>query len=169
MTNPNVNATNHSIANTTANQSASGNPICHEWVWFRLEGQSGCSLGPVQMECQSIVLIIHQKLGVMCLPVQQLNHHYVLIEFESEVDVEWVAQKLLRMVWWMGVPCNFQCESGCSLGPAQMECQSIALIIHQELRVMTLSVQWWMGAPCHLECVPCSSEEGLQQFGEGNG
>ena len=24
-----------------------------------------------------------------------------------------------------------------------------------------------MGAPCHLECVPCSDEEGLQQFGGG--
>ena len=44
--NPNINATNHSIANTSTNQDASGCPICHEWVWFRLEGQSGCRLGP---------------------------------------------------------------------------------------------------------------------------
>ena len=64
MTNPNVNATNHSIVNTSTNQGASGCPIHHEWVWFRLEGQSGCSLGPAQTEeCQSIALIIHQELG----------------------------------------------------------------------------------------------------------
>ena len=46
VTNPNVNATNHSIANSSTNQGASGHPICHEWVWFRLEGPSGYTLGP---------------------------------------------------------------------------------------------------------------------------
>ena len=56
--------------------------------------QSSFSLGPVQMECWSIALIIHQKQGVIPLQIQWLNHHDVLIEFDSEVDVEWVAQKL---------------------------------------------------------------------------
>ena len=90
---------------TSTNLGASGHTIHHEWVWFRLEGQSGCSLGPAQMECWSIALIVHQELGVMPLWIQQLNHHDVLIEF----DVEWVVQKLLRMEWWMGAPCNLQC------------------------------------------------------------
>ena len=49
------------------------------------------------MECWSITLIIHQELGVMSLWIQWLNHHDVLIEFDGEVDVELVAQKLLRM------------------------------------------------------------------------
>ena len=40
MINPNVNATNHSIVNTSINKGAGGHPIHHEWVWFRLEGQS---------------------------------------------------------------------------------------------------------------------------------
>ena len=109
MTNPNINATNQSVANTSTNQGASGCPICHAWVWFRLEGQSGCSLGPVQMQCQSVALIIHQELGVMPLQIQWLNHHEVLIEFDSELDVEWAVQKLLRMGWWMGVQCNLKC------------------------------------------------------------
>ena len=97
MTNPNVNATNHSIMNPSTNQGARGHPICHELVWFKLEGQSGCNLGPAQMECQSIALIIHQELGVIPLQIQQLNHYDVLIEFDSEVDVESVVQKLLSM------------------------------------------------------------------------
>ena len=59
----------------------------------------------------------------MPLQIQQLNYHYVLIEFDSKVDVEWVAQKLLRVEWWV--------------------------------------------APCHLKCVPCSDEEGFQQFRGG--
>ena len=46
VTNPNVNATNQSVANTSTNQGASGHPIHHEWVWFRLEGHSGFSLAP---------------------------------------------------------------------------------------------------------------------------
>ena len=50
-TNPNVNTTNHSIVNTSTNQDAGGHPIHHEWLWFRLEGHSGCSLGPAQTEC----------------------------------------------------------------------------------------------------------------------
>ena len=102
MTNPNLNATHHFVVNTNTNQSASGSPIHHDWVWFRLEGHSGCSSGPGQMECWSIALIIQQELGVMPLWIQWLNHHDVLIEFDSEVDVEWVAQKLLRIEWWMG-------------------------------------------------------------------
>ena len=112
------------MASTSTNQGASGCPVCHEWVWFRLEGCSGCGLGPTQMECQSITLIMHQELGVMPLWIQWLNYHDVLIEFDSEVDVGWVAQKLLRM-------------------------------------------EWWMGAPCNLEGVPCSNEQGLQQFRGG--
>ena len=62
--------------------------------------------------------------GSIAFADQQLNHHDILIDFDSEVDVEWVVQKLLRM-------------------------------------------QWWIGAPCNLECVPCSEEEGLQQFRGG--
>ena len=83
VTNPNIDATNHSIANTSTSHS-----IHHKWVWFRLEGQSGCSLGPAQMECWSIALIIHQELGVIPLWIQQLNHQDVLIEFDSEVGGE---------------------------------------------------------------------------------
>ena len=41
--------------------------------------------------------------------IQQLSHHDILIEFNSGVDVEWVVQKLLRMEWLMGAPCNFEC------------------------------------------------------------
>ena len=51
ITNLNVNDTNHSIVNTSNNQGANDHPIHHEWVWFRLEGQSGCSLYPAWMEC----------------------------------------------------------------------------------------------------------------------
>ena len=61
------------------------------------------------MECWSIALVIHPELGVMPLQIQQLNYHDVLILFGSEVDVEWVAQKLLRMEWWMGASCNLEC------------------------------------------------------------
>ena len=90
ITNPNTNATNHSIVSTSINLDA------------RLEGYSGCSLGPAQMECQSITLIVHQELGAMPLWTQWLNYQDVLIEFDGEVDVEGVAQKLLWMGWWMG-------------------------------------------------------------------
>ena len=109
VTNPNINATNQSVANTSTYHGVSGHPIHHEWVWFSLEGWSGCSLGPAQMECQSIALVIHQELGVMPLQIQQLNYHDVLIEFDSEFDVEWVIQKLLRMEWWMGAQCKLEC------------------------------------------------------------
>ena len=102
-----------------------GHPTHHEWLLFGLEGQSGSCLGPTQMECQSIALMVHQELGVMPLRIQQLSHWYMLIKFDSEVDVEWVAQKVLQM-------------------------------------------EWWMEAPCYLECVPCSSNEGLQQFRGGD-
>ena len=68
-TNPNINATNHSIVNTSTNQGASCHPIHPEWVWFRMEGHSGCSLGPAQTECQSIMLIVHQEPGVMPLQI----------------------------------------------------------------------------------------------------
>ena len=101
MTSPNVNATNHSIVNTSTNWGASGYFIHHEWVWFRLEGHFGCSLGSAQIEFWSITLVVHQKLGVIPLWIQQLNYWDVLIEFDGKVDVEWVAQKLLRMEWWM--------------------------------------------------------------------
>ena len=95
MTNPSINATNPFVKtmNTSTNQGASGCPTCHGWVWFWLEGQSGGSLGPAQTECQSIALVMHQELEVMPLRIQQLSYHDVLIEFDSEVDVEWVAQK----------------------------------------------------------------------------
>ena len=33
----------------------------------------------------------------------------MLIEFDSAVDVEWVAQKLLRMEWWMETLCHLEC------------------------------------------------------------
>ena len=42
------------------------------------------------------------------LQMQWSNHHDVLIEFDSKVDVEWVVQKLLRMEQWMGPPCNLE-------------------------------------------------------------
>ena len=45
----------------------------------------------------------------MPLKIQWVNYHDALIEFDSEADVEWVAQKLLRMEWWMGAPCNLEC------------------------------------------------------------
>ena len=38
VTNPNRNATNHSVANTSTNHGVSGCPIHNEWVWFRLDG-----------------------------------------------------------------------------------------------------------------------------------
>ena len=108
-TNPNITNTNQSMTNTSTNQGASDCPTHHEWVWSKLEDHSGCSLGPAQMACQTIALIMHQELGVMPLQIQQLNYHNVLIEFDSEVDVGWVAQKLSRMEWWMGAPCHFEC------------------------------------------------------------
>ena len=86
MTNTNVITTNQSMANTSTNQGASGCPIHHEWVWSRLEGHSGCSLGPAQIDCQSITLIVQQELGVMPLQIQQLNYLNVFIEFDSKVD-----------------------------------------------------------------------------------
>ena len=33
----------------------------------------------------------------------------MLIEFDREVDVEWVTQKLLQMEWWMAAPCHLEC------------------------------------------------------------
>ena len=54
MPNPNINATYHSIVNTSSNHGAGGHPIHHEWLWFRLEGHSGWNLGPAQTEYQSI-------------------------------------------------------------------------------------------------------------------
>ena len=32
----------------------------------------------------------------------------VLIEFDSAMDVERVAQKFLRMEWWIGVLCHLE-------------------------------------------------------------
>ena len=64
-----INVTGHSIVKTSTNQGASG--CCIQW--FRLEGHSGCSLGPAQMECQSIASVVHQELGVMPMWSQQLN------------------------------------------------------------------------------------------------
>ena len=45
----------------------------------------------------------------MPLQNQQLNYQDALIEFDGEVDVQWVAPKLLRMEWWMGGPCHLEC------------------------------------------------------------
>ena len=28
-------------------------------------------------------------------------------------------------------------------------------------------MEWWMGLPCNIECVPCSNEEGLEQYRGG--
>ena len=61
------------------------------------------------MECQLISLLVHQELGMMPLRIQQFSYHDVLIEFDSGIHVEWVAQKLLRMEWWMGTPCHLEC------------------------------------------------------------
>ena len=71
------------------------------------EGKASCNLGLVQTECRSIALIVHEELGVMPLKDQQLSYWDVLIEFDSTIDVEWVAQKLLRM----GAPCHLECIS----------------------------------------------------------
>ena len=43
------------------------------------------------------------------MKVQQLRYQDVLIEFDSAMDVEWVAQKLLRMKQWMGAQCHLEC------------------------------------------------------------
>ena len=126
ITNLNVTTTNQSMVKTSTNQDASGCPINHEWMWFRMKSHSGCSLGPARMEYWSTALVMHQELGGMPLWIKWLNYHNVSIEFDSEVDVGWVAQQLLRM-------------------------------------------EQWMGASCNLKCAPCSDEEGLQQFREGNG
>ena len=69
MINTSVNAANPFVMITSTNQGASGHPTHHEWVWFWLEDQSGGSLGPAQMECQSITLIVPQELGVMPLRI----------------------------------------------------------------------------------------------------
>ena len=129
-TNPNVNATNHSIVNTSTNQGAGGHPIHYEWVWFRLEGHSGFSLGPAQMECWSITLITHQELGVMLLQIQQLNYWDVLIEFNGKVDVEWVAQKPLRMELWMRAPCHLECVP-CSNGEGLLQFRGGERVAHK--------------------------------------
>ena len=60
-------------------------------------GSSWLQLGLAQMECRSIALVVYQELGMMPLRVQQLSYCDVLIEFNSEEDVQWVAQMLLRI------------------------------------------------------------------------
>ena len=80
-------------------------------------------------------------------------------------------------------------QAGCNLVPAQTECTSMTLVVHQELGMLPLKVQqlsyqdaliefdsimdvewvvqkllrmeWWMGALCHLEYIPCSDEDAL--------
>ena len=104
MTNTSINATNPLVMITNTNQGDSGHPTHHELVWFQLEGWSGGSFDPAQMECQSVTLIMHQELEVMLLRIQWLSYHGVLIKFDSKVNMECVAQKLLRMEWWMGGP-----------------------------------------------------------------
>ena len=51
-TNISVNVTNP-LDNGT-NQGACGCLTSHEWVWFWLEGQAGCNLGPAWTECRSL-------------------------------------------------------------------------------------------------------------------
>ena len=106
MTHTSVAATNPFVMATNIHQVNGGHPTHYEWVWFQFEGQSGSSLSPTQMECWSITLMVHQELGVMPLRIQQLSHWNMLIKFDSKVDVEWVAQKLLQMLWWMEAPCH---------------------------------------------------------------
>ena len=96
-TNISVNATNPFTMITSSNQGAGGHPTCHEWVWFQLEGLAGGILGPAHTECQSVALVVYQELGVMSLRIQQFSNQDVLIEFDSEVVVEWVTQKLLQL------------------------------------------------------------------------
>ena len=60
------------------------------------------------MECQSITLMVHQELEMIPLRIQQLSHQGMLIEFDNEVDVQWVAQKLLWKEWWIGAPCHIE-------------------------------------------------------------
>ena len=47
--------------------------------------------------------------GSNAFAIQQLSHCDVMIQFDSEDDVEWVAQNQLRMEWWMGAPCDLEC------------------------------------------------------------
>ena len=61
-----------------------------------------------QPDCRLIALVVHQELGVMPLKVPQLSYQDVLIEFDSTMDVEWAAQKLLGMEWWMGSLCHLE-------------------------------------------------------------
>ena len=106
-TNLNANITNPLI--NGINQIAGGCLTCHEWVWYQLERQAGCNLGLAWTECRYITVVVHQELRVLPLRVQQLSYQDVLIEFDSAVDVEWVAQKLLRMEWWMSAQCYLEC------------------------------------------------------------
>ena len=102
MTIPHVNTTNPSTVNTSTTQGVSGHPIHLEWAWFRLEGHCGCRLGLAWTECWSITLVIHQELGVIPMWIQKLNYQDVLIEFYGKADAEWIAQKFVRMEFWMG-------------------------------------------------------------------
>ena len=106
-TNISANVTNPLINGT--NQGAGGFATYHEWVWFQLEWQAGYNLGPAQTECRLIALVVHQEIGVLPLKVQQLSYQDVLIEFDSIMDVELVAQKWLRMEWWMGALSHLEC------------------------------------------------------------
>ena len=65
--------------------------------------------GQPKTECRLITLVVQQELGALPKKVQQLSYQDVLIEFDNAVDVEWVAQKLLSMEWWMGALCHLEC------------------------------------------------------------
>ena len=80
MANTSTVAANPLTTFTSTNQGTGGQLTHHEWVWFQLESQAGGSLVPAHMQCQSIALVVHQKLGVMPLRIQQLNYWDVLIK-----------------------------------------------------------------------------------------
>ena len=46
---------------------------------------------------------------VVTNPNVNATNHDVLIEFDSEVDVEWVVHRLLRIEWCMEVQCDLEC------------------------------------------------------------
>ena len=100
ITNPLVNG---------SNQGASSWPTHHEWVWFKLEWKASCTSGLAWTECRCTVLVVHQELKLMPLKVQQSNYWDVLIKLDSPVEMEWVAQKLIRVEWWMWFPCHIKC------------------------------------------------------------
>ena len=64
-TNTSIAATNPLLMTTNTKKGTGSCPTPQVWVWLWLEGQSGSSLGPAQMECWSMTLVVYQELGVM--------------------------------------------------------------------------------------------------------